>query len=112
MLNLGASFTDVPGGTAHWTFAGNTNYAPASGDASVTITQASATVSVSGYTGIYDGHAHSATGSALGVTGEDLSTLLNLGASFTDVPGGTAHWPFARNDDYAAAAGAAAVNMT
>src|SRR5206468_3853600 len=109
LLNLGASFTDVPGGIAHWTFAGNTNYAPASGDATITITQATATVSVNGYTGVYDGHPHGATGSAHGVNGEDLTSLLNLGGSFTDVPGGTAHWSFAGNTNYASAAGDAAI---
>src|SRR5207302_3701561 len=112
LLNLGASFTDVPGGTAHWTFAGNANYAPAAGDVSITIAKASASISVTGYTGVYDGHAHGATGSAHGVSAEDLSNLLNLGASFTDVPGGTAHWTFAGNTNYSAAIGDAAINIT
>src|SRR5438094_7480683 len=105
MLNLGASFTDVPGGTAHWTFAGNANYAPAAGDVSITITQATASISVSGYADVYDGHPHGATGSAHGVSGEDLSNLLSLGASFTDVPGGTAHWSFAGNTNRPPASG-------
>ncbi|HEV2721338.1 MAG TPA: Ig-like domain repeat protein, partial [Thermoanaerobaculia bacterium] len=112
LLNLGASFTDVPGGTAHWTFAGNTNYAPASGDAAITITKANATIHVNGYSGVYDGNAHGATGSATGVVGENLSALLNLGASFTNVPGGTAHWTFAGNTNYASAAGDAAIVIT
>src|SRR5438094_190889 len=112
MLNLGASFTDVPGGTAHWTFAGNANYAPAAGDVSITVTQATASMSVNGYTGVYDGHPYGATGSAHGVSGEDLSNLLNLGASFTDVPGGTAHWSFAGDNNYAPASGDAAINIT
>ena len=42
---------------------------------------------------MYDGSAHGATGSCLGINGETL-TGLNLGASFTDVPGGTATWSF------------------
>jgi len=112
LLNLGASFTDVPGGTAHWTFAGNTNYAPASGDASITITQATASITVNGYSGVYDGNAHGATGSAAGVNGENLSALLNLGASFTNVPGGTAHWTFAGNTNYAPASGDATIAIT
>ena len=37
MLNLGNSFTNVPGGTAHWVFAGNTNYNAQSGDVAITI---------------------------------------------------------------------------
>ena len=60
-------------------------------DVSIAITQAVAVVSVNGYSGVYDGHAHGATGSAHGVSGEDLTNLLNLGETFTDVPGGTAH---------------------
>ena len=111
LLNLGASFTDVPGGTAHWTFAGNTDYKPADGSVANTISQATATIKVSGYSGVYDGDAHGPTGSATGVQGEDLSSLLNLGASFTDVPGGTAQWTFAGNTDYQAASGNAAITI-
>lgn len=66
---------------------------------------AAATIHVNGYTGVYDGNPHGATGSATGVNGEDLSSLLNLGASFTNVPGGTAHWTFAGNANNAPASG-------
>lgn len=59
-----------------------------------------------------DGNAHGATGSATGVNGEDLSSLLNLGASFTNVPGGTAHWTFAGNADYAPASGDVSITIT
>jgi hypothetical protein len=111
LLNLGASFTNVPGGTVHWTFAGNANYLPASGDASITITNATPTIHVTGYTGVYDGNPHGAAGSATGVNGEDLSSLLNLGASFTSVPGGTAHWTFAGNANYAPANGDVAITI-
>ena len=93
-LELGAKFTDAPGGTAHWTFAGGTNYNDQSGDAAIVINKADATVSVTGYTGVFDGTAHGATGSATGVGGAALSGL-DLGAKFTDAPGGTAHWTFA-----------------
>ncbi len=99
-LNLGGTFTDVPGGTAHWTFSGGTNYNDKSGDAAIVINKANATVSVSGYTGTYDGNAHGATGTATGVKGEDLSAGLNLGATFTNVPGGTAHWTFTGGTNY------------
>src|SRR5205823_2931517 len=109
LLHLGSSFTNVPGGTAHWTFDGNTNHKSTSGDVAITISQADATIAVNGYTGVYDGNAHGASGSATGVKGEDLSSLLNLGASFTDVPGGTAHWTFTGNTDYQAAGGTAAI---
>lgn len=174
-LNLGATFTDVPGGTAYWTFTGNGNYNDQSGSVPVVITQAPSTVTitcpasvtyngfaqepctavvtgvgglnqaltvtysnntnagtatasatyagglnhaasnnsttfeiekadatctVNGYTGTYDGNAHGATGSCTGVLGEDLSAGLNLGASFTDVPGGTAYWTFSGGTNY------------
>ena len=61
---------------------------------------------------MYDGHAHGATGSALGINGEDLTALLNLGASFTDVPGGTAHWTFGGNANYAPSAGEVAITIS
>jgi endonuclease G len=68
-----------------------------------------ATVTVTGYTGTYDGQAHSATGTATGIFNEDLSALLHFGASFTDAPGGTAHWTFDGNANYAAQSGDAAI---
>ncbi len=72
-LVLGDSFTNVPGGTASWTFTDATgNYNNASGTAAIVITKADATVSVTGYTGVYDGAAHGATGTATGVGGEAL----------------------------------------
>jgi hypothetical protein len=40
LLTLGAKFTNVPGGTANWSFAGNMNYLPFDGHASVSITKA------------------------------------------------------------------------
>ena len=98
-LNLGDSFTHVPGGTAHWTFIGNGDYIDQSGDAAIVITKANATVAVNDYTGVYDAAPHGATGSETGVGGENAGTL-NFGASFTHVPGGTAHWTFIGNGDY------------
>src|SRR5439155_7816290 len=70
-----------------------------------------AVINVSGYTGVYDGTAHGATGSA-SANGENLTSLLNFGASFSDVPGGTAHWTFAGNANYAPASGDAAITIT
>jgi len=112
LLDFGSTFTSVPGGTAHWTFAGDTNYVSSSGEATIAITQADAQIAVNGFSGAYDGHAHGATGAAIGANGEDLSGLLNLGANFTDVPGGTAHWTFAGNTNYAPAGGDAAIAIT
>src|SRR5205807_2529556 len=112
LLNLGTSFTGAPGGSAHWTFAGNTDYKSASGDVAITISQADASITVNGYTGVYDGNAHAATGSAKGVKLEDLSSLLNLGTSFTGAPGGSARWTFAGNTDYKSASGDVAITIS
>ena len=92
-LNLGAKFINVPGGTAHWTFDGGTNYNDQSGSVAIVINKADATINVQGYTGTYDGQAHGATGTATGVQNEVLAGL-DLGEQFTDAPGGTANWTF------------------
>ena len=63
--------------TESWTFA-NPNYDAASGTNNITITKANATIVASGYNGVYDGAAHSATLTATGVLGESLSgSVLN-----------------------------------
>jgi hypothetical protein len=110
LLSLGDSFTDAPGGTARWTFAGNAGYNAAEGTAAITINRADAVIAVSGYTGTYDGAAHGATGTATGVNGENLGGLLDLGASFIDVPGGTATWSFG-GTNYNSASGTAAITI-
>ena len=92
-LDLGASFTNVPGGTASWSFSGGTNYKDQSGSVAITLGKANAIVTVNGYTGVFDAQAHGATGTAVGVMSESLAGL-NLGGTFTNVPGGTAHWTF------------------
>ena len=108
-LNFGATFTSVPGGTAHWTFAGGTNYNDASGDVAIVINKANASINVVGYTGIFDGTPHGASGSATGVGNVNLSALLNLGLTFTNVPGGTAHWTFSGGTNYNDASGDVAI---
>ena len=112
-LDLGDSFTNVPGGTANWTFTDATgNYNNASGTVAIVITKADATVSVTGYTASMTAAAHGATGTATGVGGEALSGL-NLGASFTNVPGGTANWTFTdATGNYNNASGTAAIVIT
>ncbi|HKY70983.1 MAG TPA: Ig-like domain repeat protein [Nitrospira sp.] len=91
-------------------YSGGTGY---TGSTSATITQivnkADATISVTGYTGTYDAAAHGATGSATGVGGVDLSAGLNLGASFTDYPGGTANWTFTGGTNYNNQSGSVAI---
>lgn len=108
-LSLGVTFTNAPGGTANWSFAGGTNYNDKNGTASIVINKATATVSVNGYTGVYDAAAHGATGSATGVGGANLSAGLDLGVTFTNAPGGTAHWTFTGGTNYDDAAGDVAI---
>src|SRR5438270_8434042 len=100
LLSLTAPSNNGPGRTAWTFFDGNGNYNTGSGTADIVISKADAVIDVKGYTGVYDGNAHGATGSAKGVKGEDLSSLLSLGATFTNVPGGTATWTFAGNGNY------------
>ena len=78
---------------------------------SFTIHQAAAAFTITGFSGVYDGAAHGATGSAIGINGEDLTSLLHLGATFTNAPGGSAHWTFDGNANYAAAAGDVAIDI-
>src|SRR5262249_57842847 len=100
-LELGASFSTAAGGTAHWTFTGGTNYNDAQGDVAIALSKADASILVNGYSGTYDGQAHGATlGHASGVGGADLSAGLDLGASFSNAPRGTAHWTFTGGTNY------------
>jgi VCBS repeat-containing protein len=105
-LDLGASFTNVPGGTANWTFTDETgNYNDASGTVAIVINKATANIVVNGTTVTYDGQAHGATGMATGAAGENLTALLDLGNSFIDHPGGTAEWSFVGDNNHHAANG-------
>ncbi len=93
-LDYGASFTNVPGGTANWTYTDQTGfYNDASGSAAITIVKADPICTIVGFSGPYDGDPHGASGSCLGVKGETLAGL-DLGDSFTNIPGGTAVWTF------------------
>jgi hypothetical protein len=99
-----------------WTFTDGTgNYNNASGTVTDHIGKANPNITVNGYTGVYDGNTHGASGSATGVNNEDLSALLNLGSSFTNVPGGTAHWTFNTsntNGNYNSASGNVPIVIT
>jgi hypothetical protein len=105
LLSFGAGITDVPGGNATYSFSGNGNYNAASGTVPIVLSKADATLNIVGYTGIYDGDPHQASGTASGVKNEDLSSLLSFGAGITDVPGGNATYSFAGNGNYNAASG-------
>jgi hypothetical protein len=82
-LDLGASFTDVPGGTADWSFTGNGNYNDQDGSVEIVITEADADCVVTGYDVTYDAAAHTATGSCTGVEDETLSGLDLSGTTHT-----------------------------
>lgn len=100
-LDLGASFTDYPGGTANWTYSGGTNYYDQGSPVAIDISKADATCAVTPYSVTYDASSHTATGSCTGVggpgdilTGLDLSGTTHTNAntygdswSFTDVTG-------------------------
>ena len=66
----------MPGGTANWTFTGGANYLDQSGTAAIVINKATATVSVTGYTGMYDAAAHGATGTATASAARTLSAAV------------------------------------
>jgi len=77
------------------------------------ITPATAAVVVTDYTGVFDGATHGATGTASGVGGVNLNSLLNLGATFSSVPGGTANWSFHdAAGNYTDAGGSALITLT
>jgi hypothetical protein len=101
-LDLGDSFTNAPGGTANWSFTGGNNYNDQSGSVNIAIAKADAICNVRGYTGVYDGAAHGASGSCAGVDagGAAAGSSLNLGGSFTDYPGGVANWSFSGGTNY------------
>jgi hypothetical protein len=97
------------GGDA-WSFHDpNGNYNDASGTVADLIRKANANISVTGYDVTYDGGAHTATGTATGANGEDLSGLLDLsGTAHTNAGNYSDTWSFAGNSNYNAASGTVA----
>ena len=94
-LDLGASFTNVPGGTANWTFTDVTgNYNDASGTAAIVINKADATIMVTATPASTTARRTARRVRRRVCGGVDAARGLNLGASFTNVPGGTANWTF------------------
>jgi hypothetical protein len=111
-LDLGATYEDYPGGSAHWSFTGNNNYNDQSGDVTITINKADADCSsVTGFDGAYDATEHGASGSCSGVGGETAGTL-DLGATYKDYPGGSAHWSFTGNNNYNDQSGDVAIDIS
>jgi hypothetical protein len=112
-LDLGASFTNVPGGTANWTFTGGINYNDQSGSVAIVINKANAVVTVNGYTGTYDASAHGATlGSATGVSGVNLASSVTIApTTYTNYPGGSVAWSFA-NSNYVSQSGIVNIDIS
>lgn len=79
-LDLGASYTDVPGGSADWTYSGDTNHESDSGTVTIEISQAPSTVTVScGGPYTYTGLAQTpctATASGVGMTDIDVTVSI------------------------------------
>lgn len=112
-VTLSPAHTDAGVYADSWSFNGGSKYNNiASTPITNTINKANAIVTVNGYTGAYDAAAHVATGSAAGVGGVDLSAGLTLGATFTNVPGGTANWTFSGGTNYNNASGSVAIVIT
>jgi hypothetical protein len=89
-----------------------TNHLQANGpEQSFQIAKANAVIDVKGFNGVYDGTAKGASGSAKGVGNVDLSDRLNLGNSFTNVPGGTANWSFDGGTNYNDASGSVQIDF-
>jgi hypothetical protein len=84
------------------TLAADENYSGASSvPFNFTISKANATISVVPYDVKYDNNEHIATGTATGVVGEDLSSLLDLNLTrHTTVDTYTDNWSFAGNSNY------------
>ncbi|SIO62603.1 Cadherin domain-containing protein [Singulisphaera sp. GP187] len=103
-LSLGSRFTDAPGGTAHWSLTGGANYYDQAGDVAIAIAKADATVSVAGYSGIYDAVAHGLVGTAHGVNGEPLGGLV-LETGRANAGTSTVGWTFTGDRNYRDASG-------
>ena len=86
-LNLGSKFKNVPGGLAHWTFTGGTNYNSNSGDINITINAIHLTVIANGISKIYDGNTTATVvlGSSNIISGEDV-TLSYGSATYSAIP--------------------------
>jgi hypothetical protein len=90
-LNLsGTTHTNAGSYNDNWTFT-NANYSDQNGSVTDKISKVDPTCSIIGWTGVYDAIAHGASGDCLGVDAKPL-TGLDLGASYTNVPGGKANW--------------------
>src|SRR5436190_5798425 len=106
---VGGSYSTSCSGAA----SGNYQISYAAGSVSVNKANADCTP-IHGYTGIYDGAAHGATGACAGVPSDPsaVGSSLDLGGTFTNVPGGTAHWAFTGGTNYNDQSGNVAITIS
>ena len=110
-ITYGVGVIDVPGGLVAWNFDAGANYLTDSGSERVTITPATAVISVIGYSGDYTGTAHGiVSSSATGVGGAAIAGLVIDTTTYTDVPGGAIGWTFS-NSNYFGQTGSATVTI-
>ncbi|MDP9438030.1 MAG: MBG domain-containing protein [Actinomycetota bacterium] len=104
---------EAPTNAGEYAVVATVNDATYKGSASGTlkINKADAKIDVQGFEGAYDGAAKGASGTATGADGSDLSKLLDLGATFTNVPGGTASWSFAGDANHNGAKGSVEIKI-
>ena len=92
----GTTHTNAGTYTDTWTFTDPTgDYENASGTITDTVGQAQAAITITPYSGTFNGHAYTATGTATGVGGVDLSANLDLsGTTHTNAGTYTDTWTF------------------
>jgi hypothetical protein len=83
----------------------------ATAQTTLTVTKATASISITPYSGTYDGQFHGLSGSATGVLGEDLSALLNLGITERNAGHYNVAWSFAGNNNYYSASGTSTIDI-
>jgi hypothetical protein len=88
------------------------NYTVTNTSGILTINKANASITITPYTGIYDGKPHTASAIVTGVQGEDLSSYVTFGSSYTNVPGGSTTWSFNGGINYNNANGTSTVTIT
>jgi hypothetical protein len=95
----------------HVVYAAQGNFAGSSADANLHVNQANGNITVNPFSGTYDGLAHGLTGSASGVAGEDLTSLLHLGSAYTNAGHYVVTWTFDGNTNYNSATGTSTIDI-
>ncbi|AIZ62614.1 hypothetical protein PK28_01025 [Hymenobacter sp. DG25B] len=100
-------------GVVKYNQAGDNNFnAAPEVSTSVAALKADATISITGFSGVYDGMAHTGDGTAKGVNNANLTSSLTIGPSFVNYPGGTVNWFFAGGDNYNDTSGTVLVDIS